>query len=38
MWYNTECESMRRSYFKTKHQLHNTIPVSKAADIQLNDV
>ena len=37
-WYNTECESMRTSYFKRKHELSKTVPICEAADIQLNEI
>ena len=37
-WYNTECESMRKSYFKRKHELSKTVPICEAADIQLNEL
>ena len=35
-WYNTEYESMRKSYFKRKHELSKTVHICEAADIQLN--
>ena len=37
-WYNTECKSMRKSYFKRKHELSKTVPICEAADIQLNEL
>ena len=37
-WYNTECESMRKPYFKKKHELSKTVSICEAADIQLNEL